>query len=131
MISENIKALRKAKGLTQEAFAERIGVSRGMVANLEYDKLQEPEKKLPLLKRISTEFDVPLEWILNGGELVLPDQTEAQKEAQRMAELIKSKDPAVKSFLEFWSILSKSERETLSRQIIEYARLLEENLKTE
>ena len=46
MLAENLKALRKAKGLSQEELAARLGVSRQAVSKWEADAAV-PELELP------------------------------------------------------------------------------------
>lgn len=39
-MGERLRKARKAKGYTQESLAAAIGVSRGVVTNIEYDKAE-------------------------------------------------------------------------------------------
>ena len=48
-IGEKIKKIREAYGLSQAALADRINASRGEIANLEYNLLNNPEKKISIL----------------------------------------------------------------------------------
>lgn len=129
IVAKNLKTLRTAMGLTQIQIADRLGVSSGVITNLEYNRLSDPEKKMPLFRLIAKEFGVDLDWLLNGtGDPVLPDLTEAEKEAELMGQFLASDDPVVRAFLEFWSHRSKAERELLSRQIIEFAEQLKKNM---
>lgn len=60
--ADRIKAIRKLHKLTQERFAERLGVERGAVGNWELGKGIKTEN----LAQISDEFNVPLDWIAHG-----------------------------------------------------------------
>lgn len=62
--SENLKKFRKIFKLSQEKFAEEIGISRGQVANYETDA---SEPSLSTLLKISDFFKVPVDIILNQG----------------------------------------------------------------
>lgn len=125
MVSENIRTLRKAFRLSQSEFAERVGVSRSVVNNLELGLIQNLEAKMPLLRLISKEFGVDLDWLLNGtGDPVLLDMTEAEKEAQQMGQLLATKDPVVKAFLAFWAAQSDKERERIAEKILDFADFL-------
>lgn len=129
MIGDNIKKIRRTLGLTQEEFAERVGVSRGVIMNLEYDKVQNLETKMPLFRLISKEFGVSLDWLLNGeGELELSGMTEAEKEAQLMGQMIASDDPVVRSFLQFWAERTAAERRQLAQMLIDFADRLKTNM---
>lgn len=66
---ERIKMLRKDHlKLSQSAFGEKLGVSRSVINNIERDVLARPEQKLSLIKLISAEFNVNVDWILYGTE---------------------------------------------------------------
>ena len=68
-VSERIRALRKELKLSQEAFGERIGVSKGVIVNLELERA--PAKDL-MLKMICRTFNVNPLWLESGeGEMFL------------------------------------------------------------
>lgn len=73
---ERIRYLRKEHlHLSQEAFGERLGVSRSVIKNIELDALARPDQKLSLIKLICKEFSISENWLLYGeGEMeVQPD----------------------------------------------------------
>ena len=73
---ERIRLLRKKHKLSQEAFGERLGVSRSVIKNIELDALARPEQKLSLIKLICKEFSVSEDWLLNGvGEMEVQAET--------------------------------------------------------
>lgn len=58
-----LKQARKAKGYTQDALAAAIGVSRGVISNIEYEKA-EPQ---PLVIRaICDVLQIKENWLLTG-----------------------------------------------------------------
>jgi transcriptional regulator with XRE-family HTH domain len=59
---ERILHIRKALGLTQAEFAERLELSRGAVGNWEQDKGITQRN----LQRIATTFGCSLDWLLSG-----------------------------------------------------------------
>jgi repressor LexA len=64
---ERIRALRKALGLTQKEFAERIGITYQMLGLYERGEYEPSEK---VLKLISSTFGVSYEWLKEGkGEM--------------------------------------------------------------
>lgn len=66
---ERIKDLRKNHlKLSQEAFGERLGVSRSVINNIERNALARPDQKLSLIKLICKEFSVNEDWLLNGND---------------------------------------------------------------
>jgi phage repressor protein C with HTH and peptisase S24 domain len=77
--ANRLKALRDAEGLTQDAMAKRLGVSRGALANWEVGG----EIANDNLRRISEQFDATMDWLIAGrgrppaslGNPVLDDAT--------------------------------------------------------
>jgi transcriptional regulator with XRE-family HTH domain len=61
-ISLNIKFLRKKKGLTQQQFADQIGIKRSLVGAYEEERA---EPKYDLLKKIALFFDISLDDFIN------------------------------------------------------------------
>ena len=61
-IPSNIKFLRKKKGLTQQQFAEQIGIKRSLVGAYEEERA---DPKYDLLKKIALFFDVSIDDFIN------------------------------------------------------------------
>lgn len=61
-ISSNIKFLRKKKGLTQQQFADQIGIKRSLVGAYEEERA---EPKYDLLKNIASFFDITVDDFIN------------------------------------------------------------------
>ena len=69
MIGERIKQLRKELGMTQEKFADRIGLKRNSVALIELGR----ETSDQTIFAICREFRVNEEWLRTGaGEMFIP-----------------------------------------------------------
>ena len=83
MFAENLKALRRARGLSQEELAGRLHVTRQTVSKWE-NALSVPDAEL--LLRLAEELEVPVSRLLGGPaeaeEPPAPDQV-----AARLAEL--------------------------------------------
>ena len=128
MIGDNVKALRQSRGLSQRDFAEMLGVSSGVITNLEYNKLTNPEKKMPLMRLISETFNIPLEWILaeNPGPVPLPDLDERQQEIAKIGEILQSKDPVVTGFLAWYAQRTEQERKEICRYVLDFAEKIKE-----
>src|ERR1700744_6058073 len=58
IISSNIKFLRKKRGLTQQSFADQVGIKRSLVGAYEEERA---EPKYELLKVIASFFDVSID----------------------------------------------------------------------
>lgn len=128
MIGDNVKALRQSRGLSQRDFAEMLGVSSGVITNLEYNKLTNPEKKMPLMRLISETFNIPLEWILadDPGPVPLPDLDERQQEIAKIGEILQSKDPVVTGFLAWYAQRTEQERKEICRYVLDFAEKIKE-----
>jgi transcriptional regulator with XRE-family HTH domain len=61
-ISSNIKFLRKKKGLTQQQFADEVGIKRSLVGAYEEERA---EPKYDLLKNIALFFDITVDDFIN------------------------------------------------------------------
>lgn len=57
-MKNNVRLLRKEKGLTQEQMAELIGVSRQTINAIEKEKF---DPSLPTAFKIAKVFDLPIE----------------------------------------------------------------------
>ena len=61
MFGKNLSSLRKSKGLTQYELAERLGFSRGQLANYEQGQ-REPD--FESLQKIANFFDVSTDYLI-------------------------------------------------------------------
>lgn len=69
-MNERLKELRKTLGLTQQKFADKIGVKRNSLANYETGRNTPIEA---IIFSICREFNVNEEWLRNGtGDMFLP-----------------------------------------------------------
>lgn len=131
MIGDNIRAIRREFGLTQGEFAEKLGVTSGVITNLEYNRLSEPEKKMPLFRLIEKTFGVPVDWILadNPGPVPLPELDEAQQEAAQLGKLLASDDPVIAGFLDFYARRTPAERAQICKYVLDFADSIKQHQK--
>lgn len=71
-MNERIKEVRKARGLSQDEFGRRLGVTRGAVTNIELNKV---EPKPLFVDLICREFDVNEEWLRTGAGPMFVEKT--------------------------------------------------------
>lgn len=65
--AKRVRAVRLALGLTQQAFADKLGIARNTVAKYEYEA-RVPEG--PVTELICRQFGVNRDWLVNGtGEM--------------------------------------------------------------
>ena len=68
-MNNRVKEIRKYVGLTQEKFAQSIGVSRSNVTNVELGKIQLTDR---LIKTICSVYNVDENWLRTGeGEMFI------------------------------------------------------------
>lgn len=102
-INDRIKAIRTDSGLSQTAFAERLGTTRGVITNLEFKKTTPNDAFLGLICR---EFGVSQSWLQTGeGEMFLP-RSKNEELALMVADLMAETDDSfrkrfVSAFLSF------------------------------
>lgn len=102
-INDRIKAIRIDSGLSQTAFAERLGTTRGVITNLEFKKTTPNDAFLGLICR---EFCVSQSWLQTGeGEMFLP-RSKNEELALMVANLMAETDDSfrkrfVSAFLAF------------------------------
>lgn len=76
-MSNRIKAIRKALKLSQREFGEKLGVSRDVISNIEYNRV--PPKEL-LLRHICQLYNVNEHWLKTGeGEMFHDNPKEISK----------------------------------------------------
>ena len=93
-MNERIKKLRIMLSLTQQEFADRLGIKRGAISNYEIGRNEPTDSVISLICR---EFHVNMEWLRSGvGEMF----SSADKNADICIKPI---------FLKFLSMLDKQE----------------------
>lgn len=75
-------------GLTQAEFGERLGVSRDVIGNIEYNRLKNPEQKEPIIKLICSTFGVDELWLRTGAGEPFRKKGEAEELTELFAELL-------------------------------------------
>lgn len=101
-IKDRIKTLRKALGLTQQEFADKIGIKRGAVANYELGRNEPIDAVLSLICR---EFHVDENWLRTGeGEMFVRLSLEEEL-AQYAAQVLT--DPAQELQRELLRIMAR------------------------
>ncbi|OPA73474.1 transcriptional regulator [Paenibacillus selenitireducens] len=74
---DQIKTLREHLGLSQREFGEKLGVSRDVISNLEYNRVQPKEL---LLKHICELYSVHDQWLQTGeGDMFIEESRQNKK----------------------------------------------------
>ena len=86
-IGLRLKEARKARGMSQELLAEKIGASRGVVTNIEHDKVLEPQ---PLVvNAFGAVLKITRQWLLRGDG-PMDESGEAGRSAKVLSEIYTS-----------------------------------------
>jgi len=87
-LNERIKKLRKALDLTQQAFAEKIGCSRNLVANYEIGH-RNPSSSV--INNICKTFNVSETWLRTGAGEMFEQVNEAAELERKLREVLKDR----------------------------------------
>lgn len=110
---ERIKKLRKSLGLTQQEFADKIGVKRGAIANYEIGRNDPTDSVVALICR---EFYCSEQWLRTGEGEMFPPRNKNEQIVDFMTGLMKQPDnSAAKSFIESISHLTPDEWSLLAK----------------
>ncbi|EJR67251.1 MULTISPECIES: helix-turn-helix domain-containing protein [Bacillus cereus group] len=93
MISERIKEIRKSQKLSREKFAEKLGLSRGVIENIEYNRAEIKDLYIQL---ICKEFHVNEHWLHTGEGDAYFSITEEEALANLLFSLTTTQDPTLK-----------------------------------
>ncbi|MFR2554961.1 MAG: helix-turn-helix domain-containing protein [Clostridium sp.] len=105
-----IKELRTALGLSQQKFADKIGIARGNIAAYEVGKNKPSDAVISL---ICKEFNVNEDWLRNGiGDMF---KQRDGSFSEMLSELDDSDDDFIKSFVAVYMELDEDSKEVLRK----------------
>lgn len=107
-VASRTKELRDSLGLTQQKFADRLGITRGAVANWDLDRSDPSDAVISLICR---EFNVREAWLRDGTGEMFEQLTEDEDRARFFGDL--SKESASPEVLAFIDALRKSSDSTI------------------
>lgn len=94
-MNNRIKIVRKALKLSQREFGEKLGVSRDVISNLEYDRVQPKEL---LLRHICQLYRVNECWLLTGEGKMFDGNPEESYKIDEALEIFKSLQPEFQDY---------------------------------
>lgn len=113
-MKNRIKELRTELKLTQQGFADRLGIKRGAVANYEVGRNEPSDSVISLICR---EFNVDEKWLRTGiGDMFLPINRNADIARLTKQLLDEESDSFKNRFISMLSNLSEEEWEFLERK---------------
>ena len=120
---ERIKKLRKALGLTQQEFADRLNIKRGTMANYEIGRNVPIDAVITLICR---EFNVNEKWLRTGEGEIHPPRTRDEEIASFLNDLRSGPDFRQK-FISVLSRMTEDEWALLEKKVLELAREVQED----
>ena len=110
---ENLKALRKARGLTQEEFAKQSGISRSAIGMYESGK-REP-KNFEMLETIADFFNVDMNTLLGTSKAPAPPAAQPPTAPYRTPLTERDERDIMISASSLSPVLNEEEREHLRK----------------
>lgn len=127
-MNERIKTLRKMLDLTQQKFADRLGVKRNTVGQWEIGRNIPTDA---VILSICREFNVNEDWLRTGKGEIFEQLTEQQKILKYTAFLLKDKDSAIANAIQTLIItyeqLDDASKATLEKIALQYANNLKKS----
>lgn len=115
-MKDRIKKIRKELDLTQQEFADRIGVKRGGIANYEIGRNEPTDSVISLICR---EFNINEDWLRTGEGEMFIKQTRDEQIASFIGSIQSSEDDSFKKrFISMLSALDESDWEVLEKMVI-------------
>ena len=111
-MNERIKELRKTLGLSQEAFAERLGLKGSAVSHLESGRRNVTTQNINAICR---EFGVNEEWLRTGNGSMFEEMSRAEKAAQIVGAALGSGDEFILNTFIALGQLSPNEWELIKK----------------
>ncbi|MEY8428818.1 helix-turn-helix transcriptional regulator [Lachnospiraceae bacterium 46-15] len=94
-MSDRIKAIREALKLSQREFGEKLGVSRDVISNIEYGRVQPKEL---LLRHICQLYRVNYCWLETGDGEMFEDSPEEITKIDAALSIFKSLRPEFQDY---------------------------------
>lgn len=122
-MKDRIRAIRKSLDMTQQEFADRLGLKRNSVAGYEIGRSVPMDA---VMKSICREFNINEEWLRTGeGEMFLEPQKNDL--VSKAAVLLGQKDPVFEAFVETYSKLDPANRKVLLNWGLDFLKSLSQH----
>lgn len=122
---KRIRELREHLKLSQTAFADKLGMTRSMISNMELGLVEIQDYRI---KAIVNTFNVSREWLETGeGEMFVQHADDGQAIAARVAKEYGS-DPLLRAFMTTYLQLDEAKRNLLLKIVEGFSAALAEAL---
>ncbi|KQY85268.1 MULTISPECIES: helix-turn-helix domain-containing protein [unclassified Paenibacillus] len=92
---DRIKAIREALKMSQREFGERLGVSRDVISNLEYNRV---EIKDLMVKHICERYGINENWLTTGEGDMFLNEWQSNKKLDEAIAIFKELQPQFQDF---------------------------------
>jgi len=120
-VNERIKIIRKQLELTQQEFADKLGIARNNIAGYETSKRSPSDAVVSL---ICAKFNVNEDWLRTGDGEMFEQLTDQQKVMKHTAQLLKDTDSvvanAIKTFIVTYEQLDATSKKVLEEVALKY-----------
>lgn len=120
-MKERIKKIRKELDLTQQAFADKIGMKQNTIAQYEMGRTKPSDA---IVFSICREFGVNEEWLRTGEGEMFEELTEQQKILKYTGLLLNDKDSvvanAIQTLIVTYEQLDDTSKATLEKIALQY-----------
>lgn len=115
-MKDRIKKIRKELDLTQQKFADRLGVQRNTIAMYEMGRTLPSDA---IMRSICREFNINEDWLRTGQGEMFIKQTRDEQIASFVGSIQSSGDDSFKKrFISMLSALDESDWEVLEKMVI-------------
>lgn len=117
-MNERIKKIRKALGLTQHEFAERLNIGRGTLANYEVGRNEPIDAVISLICR---EFDVNEHWLRTGEGEMFIQKSPGDEISAFVGDILRGEPDFRQRFITVLARMTPDEWQLLERKVLELA----------
>lgn len=125
-MNERIKKLRKTLDLTQQEFADSLGISRGNIAAYEVGKNSPSDSVIKLICRV---FNVNEEWLRTGTGEMFVEIPEEDAYSRAAASIFKDDDAVAIEALKLYYTFSPDEKKAVKDYILRLSDMIQEHEK--
>jgi len=95
MIAERIKLVRKKAKMSQQEFGKHLGVSRDVIGNIEYSRV---EPKGLFIDHLCNIFNIDKHWLLTGDGTMSDVNIEFRKNIEEALKIIEQLNPDLQDY---------------------------------
>lgn len=127
-MNERIKKLRKVLDLTQQEFADKIGMKQNTIATYEMGRSIPSDQTI---RSIHREFGVSEEWLKNGIGEMFENVPEEDAYSRAAADALRNNDALAIEGLKLYYSLSPEAKRAAEEYILKLADMIREHRKNE